>query len=88
MQVQIHDTYVDGKNGQMHFDVALEDKSENDNKVAVESGKKWLDSIGEKDAKITSEECQFCHVQSADEKVVSEIKKDGYSIIKMSGCPD
>lgn len=87
MQIQIHDTYVEGKKGRMHFDVAIEDKKGNDNKVAVASAKKWLQSIGEKDAKITSKECKFCHTEGASPKEEKEIKKDGYSIIKMDGCP-
>jgi len=87
MEIQIHDTWVKGKNGTMHFDVAIEQKEGNDNKIAVESAKKWLTSIGEKDATITSNECKFCHTQGASPKVEEEIKKDGYSIIKMDGCP-
>lgn len=88
MEVEIHDTWVKGKNGQMHFDVAIEKKGDKDNnKLAVASAKKWLESIGEKKAKVTSKECSFCHVQDASPKVVKEIKENGYAIIKMQGCP-
>ncbi len=85
MEIEIHDTYVEGKNGTMHFDVAVEKGK--GNAFAVESGKKWLESIGEKDAKITSKECSFCHTQDCSEDQEKEIKEKGYSIIKMQGCP-
>ncbi len=85
MQVEIHDTYVEGKNGKMHFDVAVPEGK--GNAFAVESGKKWLESIGEKDAKITSKECTMCHTQGCTEEQEKEIKEKGYTIIKMDGCP-
>jgi len=87
MEIQIHDTYVKGKNGEMHFDVAIEEGKGKDNAFAVECAKKWRDSIGEGGAEITSKECQFCHVQGANENIANDINKNGYSIIKMSGCP-
>ena len=86
MEIQIHDTYVKGKNGEMHFDVAIEEGKGKDNAFAVECAKKWLGSIGEGDAEITSKECQFCHVQGANENIANDINKNGYSIIKMEGC--
>lgn len=85
MQIEIHDTYVDGKNGKMHFDVAVPEGK--GNAFAVESGKKWLELIGEKDAKITSKECTMCHTQDASFEVEKEINEKGYGIIKMDGCP-
>jgi len=70
----------------MHFDVAVPEGK--GNTFAVESGKKWLESIGEKDAKITSEECTMCHTQGCTEEQEKEIKEKGYTIIKMDGCPE
>jgi hypothetical protein len=37
MQIEIHDTYVEGKNGTMHFDVAVPEGK--GNAFAVESGR-------------------------------------------------
>jgi len=89
MEIEIHDTWVKGKKGMMHFDVAIEHKKdENDNKLAVASAKKYLRSVGEKTAKITSKECKFCHTQSSEEKLKKDIEKKGYSIIPMDGCPE
>lgn len=82
MEVKIYDTWVKGKKGTIHFDVALEEKTGND-KLAVESAKKYLESIGEKDAKITGTECNFCHTQGASAKIEKDIKKNGFGIIRM-----
>lgn len=87
MEVEIHDTYVKNKKGKtMHFDVVVEKGK--GNAYAVESGKKWLESIDEKDAVITSKECTYCHTQDTQTKIIDEIKDKGYSIITMEGCPD
>ena len=86
MDFHVFDTYVKSKSGKiMHFDV-ITDKKNVEN--AIEFAKKWLDSIGEKDAKITTEECKFCHSQSVSEEVEIDIMTDGYFIAKMEGCPE
>ena len=43
--------------------------------------------FGETDAKVTTEECRFCHTQSVSEEVEIEIMTNGYFIAKMEGCP-
>ena len=86
MDFHVFDTYVKSKSGQiMHFDV-ITDKNNVEN--AIEFAKKWLERIGEKDAKITTEECKFCHSQSVSEEIEIEIMTDGYFIAKMEGCPE
>jgi len=85
IDIQVFDTYVEGSKGQMHFDVFMpKGKSAND---AIESAKKYLKSIGEEKAKVTSKECSYCHIQQAQPKEEEEIKSKGYFIYKMSGCP-
>lgn len=85
MDIRVYDTYVTAKDGhQMHFDVYAEKK---DDKKAIAFAKQWLESIGEKDAKITQDECKFCHVQGATPEQEKEIKSKGYFIYKMGGCP-
>ncbi len=84
MQIHVYDTYVKAKDGHiMHFDVFTAVK---DDQKAVEYAKKWLASIDEADAVVTSKECSFCHSQSAPPDVVDAINKDGYYIYKMEGC--
>ena len=86
MDFHVFDTYVKVKDGHiMHFD-EITDKKETEK--AIEYAKKWLTSIGEYDAKVTLEECRFCHSQSVPEEVEIEIMTDGYYISKMEGCPE
>lgn len=85
MQIHVYDTYVETKKYKtIHFDVITDIK---DQKKAIEFGKKYLKSIGEENAKISNQECQFCHSQVAPKEVEDAIKKDGYYIQKMDNCP-
>ena len=84
MDFHVFDTYVKAKDGHtMHFDV-ITDK--NDGGKAIEYAKEWLKSIGEETAKVSSEECKFCHSQSMPEEIEIEIMTNGYFISKMEGC--
>lgn len=85
MDIHVYDTYVKSKHGHtMHFDVITGKK---DHEKAIEYGKEWLASIGEDDAVITTNECQFCHTQGAPAPIEDEIRDKGYFIQKMEGCP-
>ncbi|CAH1387865.1 DUF2024 family protein [Candidatus Nitrotoga sp. M5] len=84
MDIHVYDTYVKAKDGHtMHFDVFTAVKND---LQAIEFAKKWLISIGEGEALITSNECKFCHIQSASNNVIEAINQDGYFIYKMEGC--
>ena len=86
MGFHVFDTYVKSKNGHvMHFDVITDKK---DTEKAITFAKEWLKSIGENDAKVTTEECRFCHTQSVSEEIEIEIMTNGYFIAKMEGCPE
>lgn len=54
--VKVFDTWVQGKQGTLHFDVMTTDQD-----TALRLAKEYLASIGEAEATITTEECQFCH---------------------------
>ncbi|MER3425247.1 MAG: DUF2024 domain-containing protein [Nitrospiraceae bacterium] len=54
--VKVFDTWVQGKQGTLHFDVMTTDQE-----TALRLAKDYLASIGEAEATITTEECQFCH---------------------------
>lgn len=85
MEIFVYDTYVKAKDGHtMHFDVIL-DKQDYDK--ALEYGKKWLESIGEGEAQMSTNECRFCHSQNAPDAIEIEINANGYYIQKMEGCP-
>ena len=82
----VFDTYVKAKDGHtIHFDVVT-DKS--DPEKVVVFAKEWLNSIGEESTIVTTNECRFCHTQSVPEDVEIEIMTNGYSILKMEGCPN
>lgn len=85
MGFHVFDTYVKSKEGHiMHFDV-ITDKNNIEN--AITFAKEWLNSVGEKDAIVTTKECRFCHTQSVSEEIEIEIMTNGYFIAKMEGCP-
>jgi len=85
MGFHVFDTYVKSKDEHiMHFDV-ITDKNNTEN--AIRYAKEWLNSIGEKEAIVTTKECRFCHTQSVSEEVEIDIMTNGYFIAKMEGCP-
>ncbi len=54
--VRVYDTWVEGGKGTIHFDVMTTDEA-----TALKLAKEYLAGIGEADAAVTTEECQFCH---------------------------
>jgi hypothetical protein len=85
MNVHVFDTYVKAKDGHtMHFDVITDSK---DAQKAIEFAKSWLSSIGEDSAKVTTEECNFCHSEAVPDEIEIEIMTNGFYIQKMEGCP-
>ena len=86
MDYHVFDTYVKAKDGHtMHFDVVTDKR---DAEKAISYAKEWLNTIEEKDAIVTTEECKFCHTQSVSEDIEIEIMTNGYFIAKMEGCPE
>jgi len=85
MEIHVYDTYVKASDGHtMHFDVITKVQ---DHQKAIDYAKQWLGTVGESSATVTTKECQFCHSQGAPEPVEEEIKKNGFFIQKMEGCP-
>lgn len=86
MECAVYDTYVQKKDGKtMHFDVIVEASTPHEK--AIEYGHQYLGQVGQAGQKMTSEECQFCHIQEAPPSVEKSIKQAGYWIQKMEGCP-
>ncbi len=85
MDFHVFDTYVKAKDGHtMHFDVVTDTSN---TEKAISFAKEWLNGIGEEAAKVTTEECRFCHTQSVPEDMEIEIMTNGYYIQKIDGCP-
>ncbi|MBL4709933.1 MAG: DUF2024 family protein [Flavobacteriales bacterium] len=86
MKVSVWDTYVNKQNGSvMHFDILVPSKVSND-KVVFDFGMNYLKTKPFKTAKLTTNECRFCHIEQATERIQNQIKKNGYFIIEMENC--
>lgn len=85
MKVSVYDTYVPkDKKTIMHFDILVEDNDTVDN--VYKYGKEYLNEKGISDFKLTTKECNFCHLETAPEQVEKSIQKKGYYIIEMENC--
>ncbi|MGZ8191353.1 MAG: DUF2024 family protein [Methylococcaceae bacterium] len=81
----VFDTYAKTAKGvTMHFDVVLD---EQDQQKALNYAKEWLQSIGQHDATVTTENCYFCHSVDASAEMRKQIDEQGYAIYKLEGCP-
>lgn len=86
MKIAVWDTYVKKQDNElMHFDI-LVSASVKDSAIVYNYGKSYLESKGIYNVKISSEECQLCHIEKASEEVETKIKKQGFSIIEMENC--
>lgn len=85
MRVDVFDTYVVRKNGQlMNFDILVPEGVSEDH--VYRYGKAYLQSKGEENQSLTAIECRLCHVEQATESVAIEIQKTGYCIVELRGC--
>jgi len=85
MKVAVWDTYVKRKDGRvMHFDVIVEEKTKREK--VFEYGKEYLKSKGEGEQELSSNECEFCHIEEASPEIEREIKEKGYYIYEMENC--
>jgi hypothetical protein len=81
----VFDTYAKTTEGKtLHFDVILD---EQDPQKALEYAQKWLQSIGQANATVTSGNCYFCHSIEASAELKAQIDTQGYAIYKLEGCP-
>jgi Domain of unknown function (DUF2024) len=87
MQVAVFDTFVIKKEGgMMHFDILVNDTQKHDKERVFEFGAKYLVSKGQAGQRISTDECQFCHIEVAPSHVVEAIETHGYFIVEMQGC--
>ncbi len=86
MKVAVWDTYVKKEDGKiMHFDILVPDDL-TDKEIVFSLVNKYLDTKDFKTNKITTNECQLCHVEQATDEIVLSIEKTGYFIIEMENC--
>ena len=81
----VFDAYAKTSQGKIiHFDVVL---NEQDQQKALKYDKDWLKGIGEEHAKVTSENCYFCHSVETPTELMQQINDQGYAIHKLEGYP-
>lgn len=85
MKVSVYDTYVPRNNNIiMHFDILVEETTTAEK--VYDYGKEYLASKGMIEYQLTTNECNFCHMEQAPEQVEEPIKQQGYYIIEMENC--
>ena len=86
MKVAVWDTYVEKKaGGIMHFDIVAPVDNKDQNQIHG-FGREYLTTKGQDNQPLTSEECSFCHIETATAEMISDIEQQGYHIIEMQGC--
>ena len=86
MKIAVWDTYVQRTNGRkMHFDIIVPENIKDSN-VIFQYGHEYLIDKDVKSKKLTSKECEFCHIEKATQEVISDIETKGYHIVEMENC--
>lgn len=86
MKIAVFDTYVPRPDGRvMHFDILVPDAGKSETQV-LGFGRLYLRAKGLGDARLTTQECRFCHVEIATEPVQQAIDRDGFAIIELAHC--
>lgn len=86
MKVAVWDTYVQRKDGRtMHFDILVPDTLKEQDIIFI-FGQRYLELKGESGSILASDECRFCHIETAPQNIVDDILTYGYSIIEMENC--
>ncbi|MDH3210092.1 MAG: DUF2024 family protein [Burkholderiaceae bacterium] len=86
MQIAVFDTYVRRPDGRrMHFDI-LVPNTNRDQATVTAFGRAYLASKNIPADTLVSEECRFCHFESASAEVEQDILRAGYSILEMQNC--
>ncbi len=87
MSVAVWDTYVKKRDGSvMHFDI-LVPSTLKDALTIHQYGKEYLATENEEDARLDTEECQFCHIEDVGADVKAAIQASGYYILEMDDIP-
>lgn len=86
MQVAVWDTYVTKKDGTiMHFDIIVPSQI-NDPSIIYNYGRAYLKDKQQEGQSLTSQECQFCHIETIRPDWKHEINEKGFYIYEMENC--
>jgi Domain of unknown function (DUF2024) len=86
MEVSVYDTVFKKEDGEMiKFDIIVPATLKDLNKIYA-YGNEFLkqEGIAAKQL-ISADECDFCHMETASDNIVSDINKKGYFILKYWG---
>ncbi len=87
MKIDVYDTYAPaGGKRLIHFDVLVEHGTKAEK--AYHFAKSWLSEIGENADALEQSHCRFCHSDNAPPHMEAAIRKQGYYILQMEGCPN
>ena len=87
-KVNVWDTYVTKKNGQiMHFDIIVP-VEESDTSIIYNYGKEYLKTKGQEGQPLSSKQCKLCHIEQLQPDWAADISEKGYFIIEMEGCSE
>jgi hypothetical protein len=86
MKVAVWDTYVTKKDGSvMHFDIIVPEEMD-DPAIIFTYGHEYLTLKGQGANPLTSNVCNFCHVETIKTEWEEDIMKKGYYIFEMENC--
>ena len=85
-KVNVWDTYVTKKDGQvMHFDI-LAPVAIKDTETIYKYGKEYLKTKGHEGQALSAKQCRLCHIETLRPAWEQDIAQKGYFIIEMEGC--
>lgn len=86
MKVNVWDTYVLRKNGQlMHFDILVTIEVSEEETI-FQYGDDYLSTKDVHIQSLSASECRLCHIETAPTEVITSIKDKGYHIIELQNC--
>ncbi|MBS4035364.1 MAG: DUF2024 family protein [Ignavibacterium sp.] len=87
MKAAVWDSYIKKDNGNvLHFDVVVPD-SRSETAIVYKYAYEYLKSQGIDDVEINVKNCQFCHIETLTDKMISDIESKGFYIIEMDEIP-
>jgi hypothetical protein len=86
MKVAVWDTYVTKKDGsEMHFDILVPEEI-TESSIVYNYGKEYIKFKNQEGQPLSSNECNFCHVENIRPQWEADIKNKGYFIVEMENC--
>ena len=88
MKIAVFDTWVVRPDGRrMHFDILVRDEAmARAPETVLAHGRRYLAARKVPAETLTTQECRFCHVESASPPVAAEIERIGFAIIELQNC--